>query len=121
MQTTPQQVDDQSNNAPLVEYKDASMPAPKISGWPINPAIVAPFVDTEKLVTFTASVPLSELIYGGVDGLTDYCMQAFASSKCTDISSTEFRVIGGSDDDDSWKERFQGDVWIQVTCVLHGE
>lgn len=118
---TESQSSDSHVDSPLVEYVDSSVKAPRPSGWPMNPAIVAPFVGSGKIVTFTALVPLEKLVYGNIDELHDYCMEAFASSRCTDISDTEFRVIGGQDDNDSWDERFQGDVALQVTCLLHGE
>lgn len=120
MQTESQSIG-KDTGSPLVEYTGSIVKAPRPSGWPMNPAIVDPFVGTGKIVTFTALVPLEKLVNGDIDELNDYCMEAFASSSCTDISDTEFRAIGARDDNDDWDDRFQGDVALQVTCLLHGE
>jgi hypothetical protein len=118
---TESQGNDKDTGSPLVEYADSGVKAPRICGWPINPEIVDPFVDSGKIITFTALVPLEKLVYEGIDGLNKYCMEAFESSTCTDISNTEFRVIDGQDENDDWDDRFQGDVALQVTCTLHGD
>jgi hypothetical protein len=116
---TEAQANVQNSQSPLVEYTDSSVKAPRPCAWPMNPEIVEPFVNTGKMVTFTALVPLESLVNGDIDELNAYCLQAFETSTCEDIIGTEFRVIGAQDESDSWDERFQGDVALQVTCTLH--
>jgi hypothetical protein len=110
----------EKEDAPLQEYENGSVPALRAAPWPLDVSLFEPFLDTGKMVTFTATIPLGTLVCSDVDGLRDYCEQAFASKTGVEMSHTEFRVIPGDGPSDSWNERFDGDVILQVTCMLCG-
>lgn len=106
----------QSFTSPIQAYEDAFALPPRSSGWPMNCELYKQFIDEDVIVTFLALVPLYIMVNGGVDGLHDYCEQAFTEASMTD---TEFRAVPSDDISlGSWDERFNGDVAVQVTCRL---
>lgn len=102
---------------PIQVYQDSSTEPPRIAGWPMNQTLYEAYLDQDILVTFLAMVPLDILVHGGADGLAEYCQQAFG--EFAEMSDTEFRAVPAASASDSWDERFDGDVAIQVTCSLH--
>lgn len=106
----------QNYESPIKLYEDSSATPPRSGGWPMNAELYKKFVDQDVIVTFLALVPLDIMLNGGVDGLHDYCQQAFTGAYMTD---TEFRAVPSEDVSlESWDERFDGDVALQVTCRL---
>lgn len=103
-------------DSPIQVYQDSSTEPPRISSWPMNQTLYEAYLDQDVLVTFLALVPLDFLVHGGVDELVEYCQQAFA--EFAEMSDTEFRAVPAASSSDSWDERFDGDVAIQVTCRL---
>lgn len=103
---------------PLQLYVDDQQEPPPVAAWPLDDDLVRPFVDSGQIVTFTAVIPLDELVSRDIDGLNEYCQQAFGDG--LDINDTEFRVVPGETDGASgWNRRFTGDVTLQVTCTVH--
>jgi len=105
---------------PLQVYESAFSPPPPVAAWPLDPSVFEEHLNKEDaLITFTAMVPLEELVHGDIDSLVAYCEQAFKSIPDVELISAEFRTVpNDTAAGDDWDERFQGDVAIQVTGAL---
>jgi hypothetical protein len=98
------------------EYEHSSDSVPTTAGWPFDIKQFQRFVDTDKVITFTALVPLDTLVRGDIDELNSYCGVAFGDDY--EIANTEFRVVPAPEFSEDFDDRFTGDVALQVTCTI---
>jgi hypothetical protein len=103
----------QSDVRRIFDYEDfTSIPAPLKS--PLAAAELAPYLDQDRLITFTVRVPLSILAGGGEDLLAFITDIAFAEP--VTVTGFECRAIGAAFT--SFDEQLSGHVHLQVTGEL---
>ena len=91
---------------------------PPVAPWPLDESLWRPFVDSEdseKIVTYAASVPLGTLL-AGRDAVEIYVGQAFPGDVV--LSNIEYRVLGGRVEGGGWDQAEDGDVLLQISGTL---
>ncbi|MBY0365346.1 hypothetical protein CDN99_15610 [Roseateles aquatilis] len=98
----------------LAEYEsDRHVPYPLPR--PLRPDELAPFIERDILVTFTAKVPLALVARAENGDLSAFIERTWLGDD-TIMISPEYRAVGATFDD--FAQQFAGQVHLQVTCQL---